>query len=58
MQRTVNPQIILITTAVDRLNNKTGIINVNAKINLEINVESVDSHISFEVCLSSDSSEM
>ena len=53
-----NSQIMLTTIAVESLNTKTGIINVNAKINLEKKQEIVDSHISLTICLFSDSSEM
>lgn len=52
------PQITLTAIAVESLNSKTGIINVNAKTNLDKKVERVDSHISFDVCLFSDSSEI
>lgn len=44
--------------AVGSFKNKIGIIKVNAKINFETKVDIVDSHISFVVCLFSDSSEM
>jgi len=50
-----NPQITLIITAVDSVNNKIGIINVKAKKNLAKKVHTVDIHISLAVCLFSDS---
>jgi hypothetical protein len=48
----------LTRTAVESsLNNKTGMINVNANTNLEENVVIVACQISFVVCMFSDSSE-
>ena len=58
MDNTNNPQITLTKIAVDSSNNKIGMINVNAKRNLEKNVEIVDSQISLEACRFSDSSEI
>ena len=49
---------MLTIIAVESWNNKIGTMNVNAKTNLEKKVAKVDSHISFGVCLFSDSSEI
>jgi hypothetical protein len=58
MHRSDSPQIILTTIADVSSSNKTGTRNVNAMANLQIKVDSVDSHISLVVCLFSDSSEI
>ena len=52
------PQIMLTMIAVSRLSSMMGIVNVSAKANFDKNVAIVDYHISFVVCLFSDSSEM
>ena len=49
---------MLTITAKDRLNNKIGIMNVNANTNLARNVDIVDSQISLVVCLFPDSSDI
>ena len=56
--KTNKPQITLITIAIESSNNKMGIRNVEAKINLEKKTEIVDSQISLGMCLFSDSSEI
>jgi len=58
MERSESPQIALTKTAASSSSIRTGITKVIAKINFDMNVERVDSHISLDVCLFSASSEM
>jgi len=53
----VTPQVIQRIIAVESSNNKMGMTNVRAKINFDKNVATVDSQISLNECLFSDSSE-
>lgn len=49
---------MLVMIAAERVSNNKGIINVKVTVILEKNVENVASHISFAVCLASDSSDI
>ena len=52
------PQIMLTMIAVSRLSSMMGMMNVSAKANFDKKVDTVDCHISFVVCVFSDSSAM
>ncbi len=58
MPSSEKPHIKQTMTAVERLKRRSGTIKVDAKTNLDRKVKIVDSHISFALCLFSDSSEM